>query len=192
MSEGKPADITIAKELVLPKGSVLIADRAKVGFKWLHVLDSSGIFFVTRLKKNVQTQALDNYSLTDTQEHILSDQDIQLTSPQGRKSYLNTQRTIKVYDPKSCKIITLLTNNLSWTAQTISQLYLARWDIEVFFKHIKQQLKIKTFVITCPNAVLIQIWTAMIAILLLKYLQNKAKYPWHLSNLVAFLRIRVC
>ena len=81
---------------------------------------------------------------------------------------------------------------LFWgTAQTVSELYQARWAIEVFFKQVKQLLKVKTFVGTSPNAVLVQVWTAMITILLLKYLQNKAAHNWHLSNLVAFLRLNL-
>ena len=106
-------------------------------------------------------------------------------------SVMKTLRAVKVYDPKKDKELIVLANNLTWTAQTISDLYKARWDIEVFFKHIKQELKIKTFVGTSPNAVLIQVWTAMITILLLKYLQNKSTYPWYLSNLVCFLRLNL-
>lgn len=82
----------------------------------------------------------------------------------------------------------LLTDNLFWTADTISQLYKARWGIEVFFKQIKQVLKIKTYIGTTPNALLIHVWTAMISILMLKYLQSRAKHKWHLFNLAAMLR----
>jgi IS4 transposase len=83
----------------------------------------------------------------------------------------------------------LITNNFTWTAETISELYKGRWNIEAFFKLIKQQLKIKTFVGTSLNAVMIQIWTALITVLLLKYLKQRGKYNWSMSNLIAFLRI---
>lgn len=95
---------------------------------------------------------------------------------------------MEVYDEPTDQHLFLLTNNLSWTADTISQLYRARWDIEVFFKQIKQVLRVKTFIGTSANAVLIQVWSAMISILMLKYLQNKAKHKWHLSNLAAMIR----
>ena len=84
-----------------------------------------------------------------------------------------------------------MTNNLSWTADTISQLYKARWNVEVFFKHLKQNFHVKTFVGTSENAVRIQMWCSLIAILVVKYLKHKAKYKWNLSNLVAFLRFNL-
>ncbi|MGB0870931.1 MAG: transposase [Flavobacteriales bacterium] len=84
-----------------------------------------------------------------------------------------------------------MTNQLNWTADTVSQLYKARWDVEVFFKHLKQLFKVKTFVGTSANAVRIQMWSSMIVILLFKYLKNKAKFKWNLSNLVSFFRINL-
>ena len=191
MTDAKSSDLTAAKEVLFPKGSVLVMDRAYVDFQWLNVLDSSGVFFVTRLKKGILTETLESYMVDDKKEYLLSDEDIKLTGLTGQKKYSKTLRAVKVYDPKNDKELIVLTNNLTWTAQTISDLYKARWDIEVFFKHIKQELKIKTFVGTSPNAVLIQVWTAMITILLLKYLQNKSTYPWYLSNLVCFLRLNL-
>ena len=82
----------------------------------------------------------------------------------------------------------MITNNLKWSCDTISELYKSRWDIEIFFRDIKQRLHIKSFIGTSQNAVMIQIWTALITILILKYLRATAKYKWYLSNLVAFLR----
>ena len=98
---------------------------------------------------------------------------------------------VQVYDADTGNYFDLLTNNFSWTASTISELYRKRWTIESFFKDIKQHLKIKSFVGTSRNAVLTQIWTALIAILLLKALQKQAKHKWRLSNLVAFVRINL-
>jgi IS4 transposase len=100
-------------------------------------------------------------------------------------------RLVVVYDPIKKAELTFVTNNFSWTAETISELYKARWDIETFFKQVKQVLKIKTFIGTSLNAVLIQVWSAMITILILKYLQNKSKYKWHLSNLVGLIRVNL-
>jgi len=87
--------------------------------------------------------------------------------------------------------LTLLTNQLTWTADTVSQLYKARWDVEVFFKHLKQLFRVKTFVGTSANAVRIQMWCAMIAILIVSYLKRKAKFKWNMSNLITFLRINL-
>src|SRR5690606_17279802 len=94
-------------------------------------------------------------------------------------------------DSKTGKEYVFLTNNRHWDAQTVADIYKERWAIEVFFKQIKSHMKIKSFVGTSENAVLIQIWTAMIAMLLLKYLKERAQYDWHLSNLVTFIRLNL-
>ena len=92
---------------------------------------------------------------------------------------------------KNEQVIELITNHMSWSANTISELYKSRWQIEIFFRDIKQLLHIKSFIGTSRNAVMIQIWTALITILILKYLKALAKYNWYLSNLVAFLRLNL-
>jgi len=191
LTDGKVHDVTVARDVTFPPGSVVVADRAYVDFDWLFNLDSSGVFFVTRLKRNAQIEQVTGYLTDDRNEYILADEDIRLTGFYTSQKYPNTLRVVRVLHPETQKELVFVTNQMSWTAQTISELYHARWDIEVFFKHIKQVLKIKTFVGTSPNAVLIQVWTAMIAILLLKYLQAKAKFNWHLSNLVSFLRLNM-
>ncbi|WP_242617423.1 MULTISPECIES: transposase [Cyclobacteriaceae] len=96
-----------------------------------------------------------------------------------------------VWDEKNQQTIEIITNNFTWAAQTIGDLYKSRWEIEVFFRDIKQLLHIKTFIGTSKNAVMIQIWTALITILLLKAMKASAKYGWHLSNLVAFIRLNI-
>jgi len=98
---------------------------------------------------------------------------------------------VKVIDPETGEIIPLLTNNLFWTSKTISELYRYRWEIETFFRMVKQNLKIKSFIGTSENAVLIQIWSALITILLLSVLKAKALYKWHMSNMVGFIRLNL-
>lgn len=191
MTDGKKHDIKVAKQTVFPTESVLVIDRAYVDYQWLYDLDSTGVYFVTRLKSNAVIEIVEQFFTNDKHDHILSDQDIVLTGVYSSKSYPKTLRIVKVYDEKNDQYLILLTNNLSWTADTISQLYKARWDVEVFFKHLKQLFKVKTFVGTSANAVRIQMWCSMIAILLFKYLQNKAKFKWNLSNLVSFFRINL-
>lgn len=191
ISEGKVHDSVAAKHTVFPASSVLVVDRAYVDFGWLNDLDSSGVFFVTRLKSNAKIEVLESFLTKDKDEHILSDEDIALTGFYTSQKYPKKLRIVRVYDEVNDKTLILLTNNMSWTADTISQLYKARWDVEVFFKQLKQLFKVKTFVGTSPNAVRIQMWTSLIAILLLNYLKRKAEYKWNLSNLVNFLRINL-
>jgi len=191
ISEGKVHDSVAAKQTVFPASSVLVVDRAYVDFGWLNDLDSSGVFFVTRLKSNAKIEVLESFLTKDKDEHILSDEDIALTGFYTSQKYPKKLRIVRVYDQVNDKTLILLTNNMSWAANTISQLYKARWDVEVFFKQLKQLFKVKTFVGTSPNALRIQMWTSLIAILLLNYLKRKAEYKWNLSNLVNFLRINL-
>lgn len=191
ISDAKKHDIQVARPMVFPSGSVLVVDRAYVDYDWLNNLDSCGVHFVTRLKKNADIEVVESFLTDEKKDHILSDEDVVLTGFYTNKAYPKTLRVVKVYDQVNDKTLYLLTNQRSWTADTISQLYKARWDVEVFFKHLKQLFRVKTFVGTSPNAVRIQMWCSMIAIMLVKYLKQKAKYPWHLSNLITFLRINL-
>ena len=100
-------------------------------------------------------------------------------------------RRVSVWDEKNQQVIELITNQLTWTANTIGELYKSRWQVEIFFREIKQLLHIKSFIGTSENAVMIQVWTAVITILILKFLKAMAKYNWHLSNLVAFIRLNL-
>ena len=120
--------------------------------------------------------------------NILSDQLIRFTGQTAQKQCPQSMRRVVVWDKVNEQEIVLLTNHLTFGATTISAIYKDRWQIELFFKALKQNLKVKTFVGTSENALYIQIWTALIAILLVKFLQFKAKFGWSLSNLVAFLR----
>lgn len=191
LSDGKTHDVKEAHNVVFPAESVLVVDRAYVDYQWLYNLDSNGVFFVTRLKSNADIEVVQNFLTNQAHEHILSDQDIALTGFYSSKKYPKSLRVVKVFDAENGQELILLTNNLSWTANTISELYKARWAVEVFFKHLKQLFRVKTFVGTSPNAVRIQMWCSMIAILLINYLKSKAKFKWHLSNLITFFRINL-
>jgi hypothetical protein len=191
ITDAKKHDVIVATTIDFPSGSVLVMDRAYVDFEWLFNLDSSGIIFVTRLKKNTNFEVIESFVTDDKKEHILTDDDIRLTGLFTVSKYPKNLRIVRVYDADNDQEIILLTNQLSWTADTISQLYKARWAIEVFFKHLKQLFHVKSFVGTTSNAVQIQMWCSLIAILLLSHIKAKAKYAWHLSNLVSFLRINL-
>ena len=191
MSDGKTHDVKEAQNTVFPAESVLVVDRAYVDYQWLYNLDSKGVYFVTRLKSNANIEVSQSCTIASKHQHIISDQKVKLKGYTTAKKYPKTLRIIKVYDDQRKQILTLLTNNMSWTANTISQLYKARWDVEVFFKHLKQLFRVKTFIGTSANAVRIQMWCSMIAILLVQYLKAKAKFKWHLSNLITFIRINL-
>ena len=191
ITDGKTHEINVAREQHFSSGSVLVIDRGYVDYKWLNVLDSTGVFFVTRLKCNADIEVVESFLTNEKHDHILSDEDITLTGFYTQKEYPKKLRIVKIFIPEKQESMILLTNQLSWTADTISQLYKARWDVEVFFKHLKQLFRIKTFVGTTPNAVRIQMWCSMIAMLLLRHLKSKAEYKWHLSNLITFLRINL-
>lgn len=192
MTEGRVNDAMVAKEIVLPPDSVVVADRAYVDFDTLYRWDKGKSNFVVRTKTSIKFNRLSERELPDERhEHILLDEYIELSEEKTRAKYPKKLRRVVVWDEKSQKPIEILTNQFTWTANTIAELYKARWEIETFFKEIKQLLKIKSFLGTSPNAVLTQIWTAMITILILKYLKACARHPCFLSNLVAFIRINL-
>lgn len=192
MTDGKVHDATAVKELSLPSDAVVVADRAYVDFETLWRWHQGGSYFVVRLKTSIKFSRLKENPLPEGRhEHILVDEYIELSQPKTKAKYPKKLRRVVVYDPGKDQTIELITNHFYWTANTIGELYKARWDIEIFFKEIKQLLKIKSFLGTTPNAVLIQIWTALITILILKYLRACASYSWCLSNMVAFLRLNL-
>lgn len=189
IGEGREHDVKVAKTMSFPSGSVVVADRAYCDFNWLWDLDSRKVDFVIRAKQNIGFEVLDTFKTVHS--GIIWDEKIRLTGQQTRKKYSKPLRRVEYYDEELDQTLIFLTNNMNWDAATIAQLYKERWNIEVFFKYIKSHLRIKSFVGTSANAVKIQIWTASIAILLLKALQAMAKHKWHLSNLVAFLRLNL-
>ncbi|MCG8672886.1 MAG: IS4 family transposase [Pseudomonadales bacterium] len=190
ITEGAVSDIHFARLLDLPPDSIVAMDRAYNDYEMFAKWTDRKIWFVTRMKSNTVYQVVEERK-TPQKGHILSDQIIRLTGTHAGKKCPNLLRKIEVWDEENERDITLLTNHMEFGATTISAIYKDRWEIELFFKALKQNLKIKTFVGTSANALKIQIWTALIAILLIKYLQFKAKLNWSLSNLVALLRLNL-
>jgi hypothetical protein len=192
MTDGKVHDAKAAKEITLPKDAVVVADRAYVDFETLNRWAQGGSYFVVRLKSSIKFNRLEERPLPEQRhEHILVDEYIELSEDKTKSKYPKKLRRVVVWDEENQQTLELITNQFSWTANTISELYKARWEIEIFFKDIKQLLKIKSFLGTSTNAVLIQIWTALITILILKYLKASSKFNWHLSNMVSFLRLNL-
>lgn len=193
LSDGKKHDVKAAQQIEFPADSIVVADRAYVDFSWMSELDDAGVFFVIRGKENIKLtlEELPIDRENPANKTIQYDWKVRPELYASSKKYDKPLRMVQVYDQQTGNYFELLTNNFSWTASTISEIYRRRWTIESFFKDIKQHLKIKSFVGTSRNAVLTQIWTALITILLLKTLQKQAKHKWHLSNLVSFIRINL-
>jgi hypothetical protein len=187
ISNGKKHDVTIARKIPLPRGSIVTMDRGYNQYKLFANWTEEGIFFVTRMKENADYTIIQD-NLIPITGNVLQDQLIRLSGFYAQKDCPHILRRVVVWDDENEREIVLLTNHLKFGASTISAIYKDRWQIELFFKALKQNLKIKTFVGTSENALFTQIWTALIAMLLIKYLQFKSKFGWSLSNLVAFLR----
>jgi hypothetical protein len=186
ISDGKKSDIPVARSVSFAKGSIVVVDRGYTDFGLFGRWTEDGVFFVTRQKTNA------DYIVVERREasaaHIVADEIIELTGLKSHAQCPHPLRRVVMCEPDSGEVLVFLTNHLRLAASTICAIYKDRWQIETFFKALKQNLKVKTFVGTSENALRIQIWTALIAMLLIKYLQFKARFRWSLSNLVAFLR----
>jgi hypothetical protein len=187
ISNGNRHDVTYARKTPLASGSIVAMDRGYNDYKLFASWTENGIYFVTRLKDNADYIVIAEHTVPKNRD-ILADQSIFFTGQQAQKNCPHVLRRVVVWDKENGRKIVLLTNHLDFGASTISAIYKDRWQIELFFKALKQNLKVKTFVGTSENALYIQIWTALIAMLLVKFLQFKSKFQWSLSNLVAFLR----
>ena len=185
ITPGKRQEIEVARRLHFQPGTLLIMDRAYVDYAWFERLTHQGVFFVTRLRCDAHYRGLEERAVPQ-RGHILSDQIIQLGSHWYRQR--SPLRRVVVERLDGEPPLVLLTNHLGLGSTTVARIYKERWQVEVFFRALKQNLRIKTFVGTSANALKIQIWTALIALLVLKYLQLRASYGWSLSNLVALLR----
>jgi hypothetical protein len=192
ITNGKTADNKGAYDIPFHKGSVIVADRFYNDFHLLNVWDSKGVFFVIRHKDNIQYTVIKDNELPENKHpHLLKDEIIELKNEGSKNKYPKQLRRIAIWDDENKQTIELITNHFKWVANTIGELYKSRWNIEIFFREIKQLLHIKTFIGTSENAVMIQIWTALITILILKALKATSKFGWHLSNLVAFIRLNL-
>jgi DDE family transposase/uncharacterized protein DUF4372 len=189
ITTGKYSELTVAQRQRYARGTILVMDRGFMNFRWFAQLNASGVFFVTRMKDHVSYEVTDDRA-TVKDKGIVSDQEIGLTSKQSRKRYPDKLRLVIIKTDKE-EQLEFLTNHRALAASTIAEIYKDRWQIETFFKLLKQNLRIKTFIGLSVNAVWIQIWTALIAMLLIKFLQLKARFGWSFSNLAYFLRMNL-
>jgi len=176
ITDGKCADIRAARLFLdLIPDSITILDRGYIDFNWFNLIDEADAFFVTRAKDGLSYHVTGQQEI-DLKKGLLFDQTIQLTGPLSQQKYDKPLRLIGFYDTETKNTYHFLTNNFKLAAFTIAQLYKARWHVELFFKWIKQHLKIKTFLGTSKNAVMTQIWAAMSYYLLLAYIKFQTRF----------------
>jgi hypothetical protein len=187
ITEGRVHESRVARSLHFEPGTIVVFDRGYADYDWFASLDAEGVFFVTRLKDNADYGVVQRRPVP---QHgaVRRDEIIFLYKAVRSGNYDLFLRRIEVWDETQQRTLVFLTNHRGFAASTIAAIYRQRWQIELFFKALKQNLRIKTFVGTSPNALQIQIWTALIALLVLKYLQLRARFGWSLSNLAALLR----
>lgn len=192
LTEGARHEVTVARQQRFAAGTILVFDKAYLDFEWFAELDASGVFFVTRMKDNTQYEVVEHRSLP-TRGGIVADEWIVLRGPRTQTKYAPGRplRRVEIWVEEEQRTLVFLTNHLELGATTVGRIYKARWQLELLFKALKQHLRVKTFVGTSANALHVQIWTALIALLILKYLQLKATFGWSLSNLVALLRMNL-
>jgi len=190
ITEGNVSDVKVAHQLPFDSGTIVVDDRGYNDYSLFGKWTTQGVYFVTRMKNNTLYEVVKEQEIPKN-GHILKDEIIRLTGTKADEKCPHPLRRIEVYNPEKDEVLVFLTNNMKFGATTIAAIYKDRWQIELFFKALKQNLKIKTFVGTSANAVKIQIWTALIAMLILKYLQLRSKFAWSLSNLVAILRMNL-
>lgn len=187
ITDGKKHDATIAWSFPITADSIYVMDRGYIDFQWLYSIDLKKAFFVTRAKSNMDYRVIGQHKPASS-NGIISDEIIELTGVKTSGYYPKKLRMIKYYDEERKKTLVFLTNNFDLETEVIAQIYKSRWQIELFFKWIKQNLKIKTFLGTSQNAVLTQVWIAMCYFLILAYIKYQTRYGHSLLELARIFR----
>lgn len=190
VTEGKCHEMNVAVKLDrhLPPDSIVAIDRGYINYELFYRWTQRKVWFVTCFKSNAKYEVVSEKHPDHLPATIVADQIIRFTGKQAQKRCPARMRRVVKRIDETGEEIEFLTNHFDFGPTTIAAIYKDRWEIEIFFKTLKQNLKIKTFVGTNFNAIQIQIWTALIAILLIKFLKFKASMNWSTSNLVALLR----
>jgi hypothetical protein len=189
ITNGTRRETPVARQQQFAPGTILVLDRGYLNLYWFAELTEAGVYFVTRLRTTARYRVTARRAVPQ-HRGIVADQEIRFTGTASRHSYPHPLRRVVLRTAAGDRL-EFLTNHLTLGASTVARVYRDRWQIELFFKALKQNLRVKTFVGTSANALHIQIWTALIALLLLKFLQLKARFAWSLSNLVALLRMNL-
>jgi len=184
LTEAKASDLTIGRQFKFKPDSILVFDRGYNDYKWFYALNQQGVTFVCRVKQPFTFSLIGQHEVNQ-ESNIIKDADIQIPANHShkKKRYLKPIRIVAYQDPETGEIIEFLTNNETFKPETIALIYKQRWKIELFFKWIKQHLKIKTFLGTSKNAVFTQIWIAMTLYLLLWFIKIQVAYRFSLHNL---------
>ena len=190
LTPARASDVRMAHAFDLPPGSIVAVDRGYNDFRLFARWIARGVFFVTRPMHHIVFEVVESRPLPQNSP-VTSDAIIRLSSKKAGQTFKHLLRRIVVWDAAYQREIVLLTNHFDFGATTIAKIYKDRWEIELFFKALKQNLKIKSFVGTTENALSIQIWTALIAMLLLKWLYYLSQANWSLSNLASMLRLNL-
>jgi IS4 transposase len=182
LTEGKRHEVNVARTLKLPKESIVVMDRGYNDYGLFEAWDEAGVYFVTRMKTNARYRVEADLTGEQPSAGVISDQVVRLGDMDREL------RRIEWRDPDTGEVFVFLTNHFAFAASTIAAIYRERWQIEIFFRTLKQNLRIKTFVGTSANAVRIQIWTALLAMLLLQFMRFRSSRGWVLAHMVALLR----
>ena len=187
ITDGKQHEVTVTRQWEFAPGTILVFDRGYTDYNWFERLSKQGVYFVTRLKTNADIIEVEDLNLPQ-RKGLVSDQIICMTQQAAENDNPPMMRRIEFFDDEQQRTLVFLTNNLKLAAATVAEIYKNRWQIELFFKALKQSCKVKTFVGTSANALKTQIWTALISMLLVKILHMKSTFGWHLSNFMVLLR----
>ena len=179
-----------ARLLNLPRGSVLVFDRGYNDYRWHNTLTENGIFFVSRIRGNARYRVLERRHVV-TNRGITSDQSIEYTAKRQDGDALKPLRRVGYRDPETGKHYVFISNQFSWSANTLADIYKQRWQVELFFKWIKQNLKIKAFLGTSDNAVMTQILVALCVYLLLAFLKFQSKIATSLQHILRLLQLNL-
>jgi IS4 transposase len=190
ITDGKVHDVKAAPLIPIEPEGIYVVDRAYIDFDWLRSIDETCAFFVTRLKKSIKWTRVISHPV-DKSLGLRSDQEILLSSKNSKAKYPKRLRRVTFRDEPRDRTLVFLTNNFAFSAETIAALYKARWEIELFFKWIKQNLRVKSFYGTSPNAVKTQIWIAMVIYLILAIIKERYLLQNSLSQLLHFLEVNL-
>jgi len=190
VTEGKDHDVTVGRTLAFPKGSIVAVDKGYNDYAWYKQLTDKGIFFVTRLKSNAKYRVNERHEVLKS-KGLICDQTIEFTGLQTAKKCPVRLRRIGYRDAVTGKRYVFLTNNFKLSARTIANIYKARWQVELFFKWIKQNLKIKSFLGTSKNAVMTQIWIALCVYLLLAFITFQSKLKKGMQEILRLLQMNL-
>ena len=190
LSDGNENDMVEGRKFDFPKGSIVAFDKGYIDYEWFKSLTDKGIFFVTRLRSGSVYRVTGDYPANKA-DGILKDQDIQFNSDHAQKRGVPPLRRVVYYCRETGKTYEFLTNHFQLAAKTIAGIYKDRWQVELFFKAIKQSLHIHAFSGTSRNAVMTQLWIAMITYLLVAYARYAARSGWTVLRMLRVLRVNL-